>query len=106
MAKLLYVMNVSLDGYIADEDGNFDWGAPDEGYYSFINDLERPVGTYLYGRRLYELMAVWETDPAAAAGGRQGRVFQDAGGGRHHQDADRAGLRPRGGPATEGGSRA
>jgi len=67
MAKLLYVMNASLDGYIADQDGNFDWGAPDEEYYSFINDLERPVGTYLYGRRLYELMAVWETDPAAAA---------------------------------------
>ena len=67
MAKLLYVMNVSLDGYIADEDGKFDWGAPDEEYFSFINDLLRPVGTYLYGRRLYELMAVWETDPAAAA---------------------------------------
>ena len=67
MAKLLYVMNVSLDGYIADEDGKFDWGAPGEEYYSFINDLLRPVGTYLYGRRLYELMAVWETDPAAAA---------------------------------------
>ena len=67
MAKLLYVMNASLDGYIADEDGKFDWGAPDEEYYSFINDLLRPVGTYLYGRRLYELMAVWETDPAAAA---------------------------------------
>ena len=67
MAKLLYVMNTSLDGYIADEDGNLDWGAPGEEYYSFINDLLRPVGTYLYGRRLYELMAVWETDPAAAA---------------------------------------
>jgi dihydrofolate reductase len=67
MAKLLYVMNVSLDGYIADEDGNLDWTAPDEEYYSFINDLERPVGTYLYRRRLYELMAVWETDPAVAA---------------------------------------
>src|SRR5215213_6885343 len=67
MAKLLYVMNASLDGYIADEDGKFDWGAPGEEYYSFINDLLRPVGTYLYGRRLYELMAVWETDPTAAA---------------------------------------
>jgi dihydrofolate reductase len=65
MAKLLYVMNASLDGYIADEDGKFDWAVPDEEYFSFINDLERPVGTYLYGRRLYELMAVWETDPAA-----------------------------------------
>jgi dihydrofolate reductase len=67
MAQLLYVMNASLDGYIADEDGRFDWGAPGEEYYSFINNLVRPVGTYLYGRRLYELMAVWETDPAAAA---------------------------------------
>jgi dihydrofolate reductase len=67
MAKLIYVLNVSLDGYIADEDGKFDWGAPGEEFYSFINDLLRPVGTYLYGRRLYELMQVWETDPAAAA---------------------------------------
>jgi dihydrofolate reductase len=67
MAKLIYLFNVSLDGYIADEDGKFDWGAPGEEYYSFINDLLRPVGTYLYGRRLYELMAVWETDPAVAA---------------------------------------
>ena len=67
MAKLLYVMNASVDGYIADQDGNLDWGAPGEEYYSFLNDLVRPVGTYLYGRRLYELMAVWETDPAAAA---------------------------------------
>ena len=67
MAKLLYVLNVSLDGYIADQDGNFDWAVPDEEFYSFVNDLVRPVGTYLYGRRLYQLMAVWETDPAAAA---------------------------------------
>jgi dihydrofolate reductase len=67
MAKLLYLFNVSLDGYIEDEDGNLDWGAPGEEYYSFINDLVRPVGTYLYGRRLYQLMQVWETDPAAAA---------------------------------------
>jgi dihydrofolate reductase len=67
MAKLLYVMNASLDGYIADQDGKFDWGAPGEEYYSFINDLLRPVGTYLYGRRMYELMQVWETDPAVAA---------------------------------------
>ena len=67
MAKLLYVMNASLDGYIADEDGNIDWAVPDEEFFSFVNDLHRPVGTYLYGRRLYELMAVWETDPAAAA---------------------------------------
>ena len=77
MAKLLYVMNASLDGYIADEDGKFDWGAPGEEYYSFINDLERPVGTYLYGRRLYELMTVWETDPAAAAQSPAAREFAE-----------------------------
>ena len=77
MAKLLYVMNASLDGYIADEDGKFDWGAPDEEYYSFINDLLRPVGTYLYGRRLYELMQVWETDPAAAAQSPAAREFAE-----------------------------
>jgi dihydrofolate reductase len=75
MAKLLYVMNASLDGSIADEDGKFDWGAPGEEFYSFINDLLRPVGTYLYGRRLYELMAVWETDPAAAAQSSAARAF-------------------------------
>ena len=77
MAKLIYLFNVSLDGYIADEDGKFDWGAPDEEYYSFISDLLRPVGTYLYGRRLYELMAVWETDPAAAAQSPGTRAFAE-----------------------------
>jgi dihydrofolate reductase len=75
MAKLIYLFNVSLDGYIADEDGKLDWGAPDEEYYSFINDLQRPVGTYLYGRRLYELMAGWETDPATAAQSPGAREF-------------------------------
>jgi dihydrofolate reductase len=67
MAKLLYLMNASVDGYIADQDGTFDWGEPDEEYYAVINDLMRPVATHLYGRRLYELMAVWETDPSLAA---------------------------------------
>ena len=77
MAKLLYVMNVSLDGYIADEDGKLDWTAPDEEFYSFINDLERPVGTYLYGRQLYELMQVWETDPAATPQSPAAREFAE-----------------------------
>jgi dihydrofolate reductase len=63
MAKLIYSAIASLDGYIADEDGNFDWAAPDEEVHTFINDLERPVGTYLFGRRMYEVMVVWETDP-------------------------------------------
>jgi dihydrofolate reductase len=61
MAKLIYSAITSLDGYVADEDGNFDWTAPDEEVHAFVNDLERPVGTYLYGRRMYEVMAVWET---------------------------------------------
>jgi len=60
MAKLIYSAITSLDGYIADEDGNFDWAAPDEEVFAFVNDLERPVGTYLYGRRMYEAMVLWE----------------------------------------------
>jgi len=61
MAKLIYSAITSLDGYIADEDGNFDWAEPDQEVHTFVNDLERPVGTYLYGRRMYEVMASWET---------------------------------------------
>jgi dihydrofolate reductase len=61
MAKLIYSAITSLDGYVADEDGNFDWAAPDEEVHRFINDLERPVGTYLYGRGMYETMIYWET---------------------------------------------
>jgi len=61
MAKLIYSAITSLDGYVADEDGNFDWAAPDEDVHRFVNDLERPVGTYLYGRRMYEVMVYWET---------------------------------------------
>jgi dihydrofolate reductase len=61
MAKLIYSAITSLDGYIADEDGNFDWAAPDAEVPRFVNDLERPVGTYLYGRRMYEVMVAWET---------------------------------------------
>jgi dihydrofolate reductase len=67
MAKLIYSAITSLDGYIADQDGNFDWAVPDEEMHAFINDLERPIGTYLYGRRMYETMAGWETDPTLAA---------------------------------------
>jgi dihydrofolate reductase len=66
MAKLIYSAITSLDGYVADEDGNFDWAAPDEEVHSFVNDLERPVGTYLYGRRMYEVMVFWETAHALA----------------------------------------
>ena len=65
MAKLIYSVITSLDGYVADEEGKFDWGEPDEEVHAFVNDLERPVGTYLYGRRMYEVMAAWETIPLA-----------------------------------------
>jgi dihydrofolate reductase len=61
VAKLVYSAITSLDGYTADEDGNFDWGAPDPEVFAFINDLERRFGTYLYGRRMYETMVYWET---------------------------------------------
>lgn len=61
MAKLIYSVIASLDGYVADADGNFDWAEPDEEVHSFVNDLERPVGIYLYGRRMYEVMLYWET---------------------------------------------
>jgi dihydrofolate reductase len=64
MGKLIYSTIASLDGYVADEDGEFAWAAPDEEVHAFINDLERRVGTYLYGRRMYEVMRYWETDEA------------------------------------------
>ena len=66
MAKLVYSAIASLDGYVADEEGNFDWAAPDEEVHSFVNDLERPIGTYLYGRRIYETMVYWETVDTSA----------------------------------------
>jgi dihydrofolate reductase len=65
MAKLIYIANASLDGYTEDRDGGIDWGTPDEEYFSSINDLQRAVGTYLYGRRMYEAMVYWETAPIA-----------------------------------------
>ncbi len=74
MAKLIYSAITSLDGYVADVDGNFEWAVPDEEVHAFINDLQRPVGTYLYGRRMYETMVGWETDPTLAD---QSPVMQD-----------------------------
>jgi dihydrofolate reductase len=74
MAKLIYSAITSLDGYIADENGNFDWAAPDEEVHAFVNDLERPVGTYLYGRRMYEVMRYWET---ASTSGDAAPVMRD-----------------------------
>lgn len=66
MARLIYSAITSLDGYIEDSAGNFDWAAPDEEVHSFVNNLERPAGTYLYGRRMYETMVYWEGAPAGA----------------------------------------
>jgi dihydrofolate reductase len=66
MAKLIYSTIASLDGYVADEDGDFGWAAPDDEVHAFINDLERQVGTHLYGRRMYEVMRYWETDDATS----------------------------------------
>lgn len=61
MAKLIYSMITSLDGYVADGDGNFDWGVPDDDVHAVVNDLMRTIGTQLYRRRLYEVMVAWET---------------------------------------------
>ncbi|WP_120338876.1 dihydrofolate reductase family protein [Cryobacterium soli] len=61
MGILICTGITSLDGYVADESGNFDWSVPSEEVHTFVNDLERSVGTYLYGRRLYEVMVAWET---------------------------------------------
>jgi dihydrofolate reductase len=71
MARLIYSAIASLDGYVEDEQGKFDWAAPDGEVHAFVNDLERPVGTYLYGRRMYETMVYWET------GGDQAAVTRD-----------------------------
>ncbi|MGO4690837.1 dihydrofolate reductase family protein [Glaciibacter sp. 2TAF33] len=61
MARLIYSAITSLDGYTADAAGTFDWAAPDPAVHGFVNDVERPIGTYLYGRRMYETMVYWET---------------------------------------------
>jgi dihydrofolate reductase len=77
MAKLIYFGATSLDGYLADEKGNFDWAAPDEEVHAFVNELERPVGTYLYGRRMYEVMVYWETAHTIADAHAVERDFAD-----------------------------
>ena len=63
MGRLVYSAITSLDGYVVDADGSFDWAFPDEEVHAFANELERPIGTHLYGRRMYEVMQVWETMP-------------------------------------------
>lgn len=67
MPKLIYSYLTSLDGYIADDHGQFDWAVPDEEVLGFINETEQSIGTYLFGRKIYEMMIVWESDPSAAA---------------------------------------
>lgn len=75
MAKLIYTALMSLDGYIEDPQGKFDWAMPDEEVHRFVNDLECEAGTHLYGRRMYETMAGWETDPSLAASSPVARDF-------------------------------
>jgi dihydrofolate reductase len=78
MVKLIYSPIASLDGHVEDEQGTFDWAAPDDEVHAFVNELERPIGTYLYGRRVYETMVFWETvsvgadQPASATSPRSG----------------------------------
>jgi dihydrofolate reductase len=74
MAKLIYSAIQSLDGYTVDRDGNFDWAAPDEEVHAFVNDQERSIGTYLYGRGIYDVMVAWETMPT---GDDQPQVVRD-----------------------------
>lgn len=77
MAHLIYLANASLDGYIEDRQGKFDWTAPDDEYFAFISGLVRKAGTYLYGRRLYESMLLWETDPSLGAASPLRRDFAE-----------------------------
>ena len=113
MGSLIYSAIASLDGYVADERGEFGWAAPDEEVHAFVNDLERPVGTHLYGRRMYEVMVAWESDDAFPdqqrrhtrlrgdlARGRQGRVLDDPDG-----RGERRGPASSG-PSSRSGSRA
>jgi dihydrofolate reductase len=74
VAKLVYIAIASLDGYVEDAGGSFEWAAPDEEVHGFVNDLQRPIGTLLYGRRMYETMVAWE-DPQLVEG--QPAVMRD-----------------------------
>jgi dihydrofolate reductase len=80
MARLIYSAIASLDGYVADDAGRFDWARPDDEVHAFVNDSERPIGTYLYGRRMYEVMQFWETvdAPEASVGGDYARIWRAA----------------------------
>ena len=81
VGKLIYSMITSLDGYVADEEGNFDWAVPDDEFHTFINDHFRDVGTFIYGRRMYETMVYWETaldQPQPEHIAEWARLWQDA----------------------------
>lgn len=78
MANLIYAPMASLDGYIEDANGNFDWAMPDDEVHSYINNMQRTVGTHLYGRRMYETMMGWETDPDLAAASPVYRDFAES----------------------------
>ena len=109
MAKLIYAALTSLDGYVADEEGRFDWAEPDEEVHSFVNELERPIGTHLYGRRMGEVLRYWQDpddldaqpsyikDYADLAGRGQGRLLQLTRLGIDTADSSGARVRPRGG---------
>ncbi|MBU8917514.1 hypothetical protein BGM25_15870 [Bacillus sp. FJAT-29953] len=75
MAKLIYPINISLDGYMEDERGNIEWTISDDEVFAFWTDFHRPIGTYLYGRRMYESMVYWET--ASAKKGDQPEVIRE-----------------------------
>ena len=116
MAKLIFGSNMSLDGCTEDERGAFDWAPPDDDVFVFITELMRSAGTYLYGRRMYETLAVWETDATLAkksdpphgrlrermAGGGQGRLLLDPGRTTHREHSARTPLRPQRGTRPEG----
>jgi hypothetical protein len=101
MAKLIYSTIASLDGYVEDASGKFDWAAPDEEVHAFVNDLERPIGTYPYERRMYETMVFWEYAEIWRAAEKvvYSRTLVP---GVHRADADRAGLRPGSDPGAQG----
>ena len=115
MAKLIYASNMSLDGCTEDERGAFDWAPPDDEVFTFITDLMRSAGTYLYGRRMYETLAVWETDATLANQSDviadYARAWQaadkvvyslDPGGTTHREHSARTPLRPQRGTRPEG----
>src|SRR5215211_5341794 len=106
MAKLIYTTISSLDGYVADAEGNFDWSVPDEEVHRFVNDLERPIGTYLLGRRMYEVMRYWDSastdNDEPSAGQEYAKIWQEPEPGVCRQDKDRAGVPTRSDQASEG----